>query len=70
MHSPRTDLKQSKTVLLFVVCMKKNRNMSIELASKRPLPKPFNEGVALKTTNNQCKWKNLKIYLLPSVINE
>ena len=55
MHSPRTDLNQSKTVLLFVVRMKKNRNMSIELASKRPLPKPFNEGVALKTANNQCK---------------
>ena len=55
MHSPKTNLKQSKTVLLFVVRVKKNRNMSIELASKRPLPKPFNEGVALKTTNNQCK---------------
>lgn len=55
MHSPRTDLKQSKTVLSFVVRMKKNRNRSIELASKRPLPKPFNEDVALKTANNQCK---------------
>ena len=55
MYSPRTDLKQSKTVLLFVVRMKRNRNRSIELASKRPLRNLFNEGVALKTANNQCK---------------